>query len=307
MITNPEAVYLSHEKIYTDRFTSLFDKLVKDFIKEEFSYESYSNEKQLLYNRVRKWLDRSLLNKEMTNLIDAFRETSTKWKTLNYNRVFSYKEFQSLLKESGYTKESFLRAHAVYDSWHKLLELSGNRSSNIIGLLITIYNDELLNDKIDIDNYNFTVLLEDGKNSLEYKRLNDIIEPPEINTTSEKTKIEVKRLGVVLTRKDIAVFITFFRAYYKVQTKDKAELASIAYLFFGDFDLDLEQNKVTGNISFYKLLNPSKLLSDTFDYKQSQNSIIELLSYKENTKYKKLKKYIEKCDLTTFENLMEEN
>jgi hypothetical protein len=306
---NPEQIHSQYEDFYTNRFITAFEKNVKEFIKEGYSSSIYYKERKEVEDDFRQLLNRVYLDETTLELINDFRDIDKGWQSSNYNKTFNSKSFKSKLDNSSLDYKLFLRSHAVYDALYNLLKLSGSNSTNIVELLIAIYDDEKLRQKVDIDTYNFSELLKDGKNSSEYKRLNSILNPKDKSTNDvnpSKSEVKIKRLEKELTIKDITVFLIFFSSYFKVKARNLSELSAIAYLFFDDFDTDLANNKPLSETTIYKYLTPNRLLTKKFDFEASKTKIIKMLSYNKNRRYSKLIEYIVRNDLTSFEQLMNE-
>ena len=69
MISNPEVLYRKYKKFYTNRFVNIFEKLVKDFIKEGYSKDKYYERRQYLEINVRQYSVKYLNNLLKINIL----------------------------------------------------------------------------------------------------------------------------------------------------------------------------------------------------------------------------------------------
>ena len=299
---NPELIHRQYYKFYTNRFTQLFEKYVKDFIKEGYSSEKFYNSRQSVERDVRERLKRVYLDENTMSIIDSFRDTSREWNSFEYTRTFNDKSFKIILDNSGLDYKLFIKSHAIFDALYTFQKLSSNCIS-LVEKLIEIYNNDELKDQVDIDTYDFIRFI-DENNKEENKRLDCIISPnkEECNSSANTSDQVIYKFGVGLSKKEIAIYMLFRKGHYKMNIS-KSELAAESYLIFGDFDNAFLENKDAAATPIYQMLNEDAIFTKDFKYKKAISNIEGFLQTNETKRFTKLIKYIKQQKMEGFKSL----
>ena len=114
----------------------------------------------------------------------------------------------------------------------------------------------------------------------------------------------LEKYGIELTTKDIAVFMILFKDYYKINLTSYVEFVALSRLFFDDLHFNFKAGDTKLGTSIKRYIKGEDLFAGKFDYQDSKNKILGILS---EIDLKDFKKYVEIIQINKFKRLIKQN
>ena len=269
---------------------------IKNHIAEGFTFEKSDN---IIETSINKKLDDVKFDRVYKDLSYSLRKIEEGYNKEEFDKAISSEEFQNELKIKNTTVDQFINIHKEYLAENEVLKFHHQNREIFKKYFMIKYNDKL---KYKID-YNDLNLYRGGENegfvNIEVERLGLILNPP-----SKNKEYKLQKYGKGLTTRDVSVFMNLFKVYYKIDVSSDVEFVNITKLFFDDLHYNIEAGDSTLGTSIDRFLNGKELLSGKFNFEESKERILEILS---TTNLKDFKKYVEKVKTNKFESLVSRN
>ena len=274
-----------------------YRNIIKDHIKEGFEFEnSYHKIETAIYKK----LDDVKFNPVYKDLIYLLEKIKKGYAIDKFNKAIDSEEFQEELKIKYTTVDQFIHIHKEYQAEFEVLKFHHQNREIYKRYFMIKYNPKL-KDKIDYYDLN---LYRGGRenDSLvinEVERLHLILNPP-----SKNKNYKLEKFGIELTTKDIAVFMILFKDYYKINLTSYLYFFALSRLFFDDLHFNFKAGDTKLGTSIKRYIKGEDLFAGKFDYQDSKNKILGILS---EIDLKDFKKYVEIIQINKFKRLIKQN
>jgi hypothetical protein len=299
MKLNPEKKFLEHKQELLKLQLNDYKKLVIEYLNDGIYWDYFYNETTELYSDKLKEFEEA--NGTYLYLLEVFKNIEGRYAIGAFNKVIGNDKFKQALINSKISEDEFIRLYATNKS---IIDISSVhlKNKNNTSLIFNIYYNDDLKNRISILKLPIFLKEDSEKIVKTNNKLKNILYPQ----TKKQELYPLTLLGVEFTVREVATFIIFISNYYNIKPKHKSELLDIAYLVFGDINLELKSNITTNNSALYDFITYGKglFVDGKYDYSVAKSKILEALSYKETTKFKRIKSYIRKNGLEEFKSLI---
>ena len=274
-----------------------YRNIIKDHIKEGFKFEkSYNKIEGDIYQK----LNNKQFDSDYKDLVYSLEKTKDDYAIDKFNKAIYSEGFQEELKSKNKTLEEFIQLHKDYKKEFEVLVFHHQNREIFKNYFMIKYDDNIKN-RIS---FNDLKLFRGGRENnsdviTEAERLNRILFPP-----SKSKKYKLEKYGISLTTRDIAVFMTLFKTYYKINFNNYVEFIVLSRLIFDDLHYNILEGDSKLGTSIERYLNGKELFTSKFNFETSQKKILEVLS---DINLKDFKKYIKKVEIDKFESLIKQN
>ena len=271
-----------------------YRNIIKDHIKEGFEFEnSYHKIETAIYKK----LDDVKFNPVYKDLVYLLNKIEKGYGVDKFNKAIRSEEFEEELKIQNKTVDEFISIHKEYQAEFEVLKFHHQNREIFKRYFMIKYNSKL-KDKIDYYDLN---LYRGGRenDSLvinEAERLHLILNPP-----SKSKNYKLEKYGTKLSTKDVAVFMILFKDYYKISFSSYVEFIELSRLFFDDLHFNFKAGDAKLGTSIKRYIRGEDLFAGKFDYEESKNRILKILS---EIDLKGFEKYIKKTKINKFKSLI---
>lgn len=271
-----------------------YRNIIKDHLKDGLEFEnSYNKIETAIYKK----LDDVKFNPIYNDLIYLLNKIKKGYAIDKFNKAIISEEFQEELNTQNKTLDEFISIHKEYQAEFEVLKFH-HQNSEIFKLYFMIKYNPKLKDKIDYYDLN---LYRGGRENdslviKEVERLHLILHPP---SKSKNSKLE--KYGTKLTTKDVAVFMILFKNYYKINFSSYVEFIELSRLFFDDLHINFKAGDAKLGTSIKRYIRGEDLFAGKFDYEESKNRILKILS---EIDLKGFEKYVIITQIDKFKSLI---
>jgi len=274
-----------------------YRNIIKDHIKEGFKFEKSYNKIDIGINRKLDDAKFESVYKDLSNRLEKIQED---YGIDKFNKAITSEEFQEELKTKNTTEDQFINIHKEYLAEFEMLKFHHQNREIFKKYFMIKYNPKL-KDKIDYYDLN---LYPGGRENdslvnTEVERLHLILYPP-----SKSKNYKLEKYGIELTTKDIAVFMILFKDYYKINLTSYVEFVALSRLIFDDLHFNFKAGDTKLGTSIKRYIKGEDLFAGKFDYQDSKNKILGILS---EIDLKDFKKYVEIIQFNKFKRLIKQN
>lgn len=271
-----------------------YRNIIKDHIKGGFEFE-YSFKK--IEAEIYKKLNDVKFNPVYNDLIYLVNKIKKDYGIDKFNKAINSDEFQEELKIKNTTVDQFVNIHKEYLAEFEVLKFHHQNREIFKRYFMIKYNPKL-KDKIDYYDLN---LYRGGRENdslviREVERLHLIF-----NSSSKNKDYKLEKYGIELTTKDIAVFMILFKAYYKLNFSSYVEFIALSRLIFDDLHFNFKDGDAKHGTSIKRYIKGEDLFAGKFNYLESINKILEILS---EIDLKDFKKYVKITEIDKFKRLI---
>jgi len=271
-------------------YRNVIESHIKDGLEFEYSFKKIED---IIYKK----LDDEKFNPDYKDLAKSLEKIKKNYGNDEFNKTITSGKFQEELKIKNTTVDQFIHLHKEYLAENEVLKFHDLNREIFKRYFMIKYSDE---QKYKIY-YSDLKLFHGGEdnNSLvnkEVNRLDSILKPQ-----SKSKNYKLKKYGKDLTTQDIAVFMILFKAYYKIKVDTQVEFVNIIKLFFDDLHYNMEAGDPTRGTSIEWYLIKKKLYKSKFNFEESREKVLGILS---NINLKNFKKYVENVEEDKFKSLL---
>jgi len=271
-----------------------YRNIIKDHIKEGFKFEkSYNKIEGDIYQK----LNNKQFDSDYKDLVYSLEKTKDDCAVDKFNKAIYSEEFQEELKSKNQTLEEFIQLNKDYKKEFEVLVFHHQNREIFKNYFMIKYDDNIKN-RISFND--LKLFRGDRENNsdviAEAERLNRILFPP-----SKSKNYKLEKYGISLTTRDIAVFMTLFKTYYKINFNNYAEFIVLSRLIFDDLHYNILAGDSKLGTSIERYLNGKELFTSKFNFETSKIKILEMLS---DINLNDFKKYIKKTEIDMFESLI---
>ena len=301
MISSPEQKYLDKKKELLVLHILDYKKMVSRYLSEGIRHYDFDNDTKTSYEDELEKFNTD--NSVYIDLLKIFNQLMRRYAKNSFNTSIKSEGFTDALLNTKLSEPAFVTYYATQKAIEEMMQVHRSNKNNTELIFSIFYNDDL---KKKINILDLPIYRDEDYNEINRIniKLTNILHPK----PKKQELYPLSLFGVKLTVREVATLIIFMKSHYNIKPDKKSDLLEIAYLVFGDINLELKLNTPTNNSALYDFITYGKglFVDDKYDYSTAKSKIINALGYEETTKFKRFKSYIKKHDLKGFKSLIKE-
>ena len=280
---------------------SAYKKKIITYLKEGDDSNFFDREISDFYNMQYNTVIKS--NPKYPELKRIFIEIQDRKAIDKFNKAIRSGRFHDEINNKGISEDEFINLHAEITNIEDIKYVH-IMNRDIVKSIFSIYYKSETRYRIDLKKLPIFNGRDNNNIQETENKLNKILHPQQ----KKQELYPLSLFDIQLTVREVATLIIFMCGHYNIKPQKKSHLLEIAYLIFGDINLELLMNTPTNNSSLYDFIVYGKglFVKDKYKYATAKSKIIKAISYEENKKFILFKSYIENHDLNDFKRLIKE-